>query len=305
MTIDQAIDRSTFIGGSEIAAIMGLSRWETPLSIWAQKTGKITKDLSDNEAVEMGIALEGFVADLFAKRTGKEVKVDDTHFTHPDYEFMAAHIDRRVVPNEILEVKTCSAYKAHEWDGEEVPEEYHLQLNYYLGIVGDKVGHLAVLIGGQKFVYKQIDFSQELFDRQVEVAKMFWEEYVGPDVAPMAISTDKDTLIELYPESRPDELRKIEEPDLESQVNQLAIDRLEGKNQIKEIIGEVDLAENTLRQLIGDDEGIETGQYKITWKTQNKTSVDTQAMKDDGIYDKYKRVGTTRVLRVAEKKSQK
>lgn len=50
-------NRNTFIGGSEIAAVMGLSRWKTPLALCAEKIGLLQpKDLSDVEAVEIGRA---------------------------------------------------------------------------------------------------------------------------------------------------------------------------------------------------------------------------------------------------------
>ena len=49
---DVKTNRHEYIGGSDIAKVMGLSRWGTPLSLWAEKTGKIpAKDLSDNEVV--------------------------------------------------------------------------------------------------------------------------------------------------------------------------------------------------------------------------------------------------------------
>ena len=62
-TKDVKENRHLYIGGSDIAKVMGLSRWGTPLSLWAEKTGKIPpKDLSNVEAVELGNDLEDFVA---------------------------------------------------------------------------------------------------------------------------------------------------------------------------------------------------------------------------------------------------
>lgn len=297
------MDRSTFVGGSEVAAVMGLSRWSSPLKVWSEKTGRVDP-FEGNEATELGTELEDFVAKKFARKTGKKIRQDNRDFTHKDYPYMRAHIDRWIIGGEVLECKTCSAWKAKEWEGEEIPNEYLLQLNWYLGLVGHEKGHIAVLIGGQSFKYKELDFSQELFDRQVEVVKDFWENYVIPDKAPMAIATDKDTLVELFPESRPDSLRKVEgeNTEFEYMINQLAIDRLEGKNQIKEISKDVDLAENSLKQYIGEDEGIETGQFKATWKTQKITRIDNDKLREDGLYDKYSRITTTRILRVTEKK---
>lgn len=300
--IDQNEDRSKFVGGSEVAAIMGLSQYETPLSIWAKKTGNIPSEIEMNEAIEFGIELEDFVCNKFAERTGKTVTVDETTHRHPEYDYMVAHIDRRVDGGEVLEAKTASAYLAKAWE-DDIPDAYYIQLNWYLGILGDSVGHIACLIGGQKFVYKEIKFDKALFDKCVETVRDFWENYVKTDVAPFAISGDKDTLIELFPESRPDSLMTIEDPDLELAFNQLAIDRMEGKDQIKAIDVEVDEADNRIRQMIGDGLGIESGIYKATWASSTRRSVDVQKLKDDGIYKDYLVETSVRTLRVLEKKS--
>jgi len=155
------MDRTKFIGGSDIAAVMGMSRWVTPLQLWSEKTGKIEpKDLSDNEAVEMGTELEETVARIFTKRTGKKVRRAPKNYTHPDNDFIRCQVDRLVEgTDELLECKTASAWKEKEWEGEEIPAEYILQVQWQLGITGRKVGHIAVLIGGQKFLYKASFFQ--------------------------------------------------------------------------------------------------------------------------------------------------
>lgn len=313
MTDDFNSRRHEFIGGSDVAAIMGLSPWNTPLSVWAKKTRQIEDNVSNIEAVEMGVALEPMVAQLFEKRSGKKVRVETREFTHPDYPYMVAHVDRWVVGEDgaHFEAKTASAYKLKSWQGDDVPEDYQLQCNWYSGIIGLHRGkppkdcYIGVLVGGQRFIWKKLKFNQELFDIQVEKAKDFWEGYVLTEMPPFAISSDKDTLIELFPESRPDELRALrgEDPELEAMVNQWALESVEGKSQIKEIEVEVDTAENLLRQTIGDDEGIETGQWRATWKSQSKSKFDIVKMREDKVYDKYVIKGTARVLRIVEKKA--
>ena len=58
-----AEERRKYIGGSDIASVMMMSRWKTPLTLWLEKTGEIEPDdLSDNEAVQLGVELEDFVA---------------------------------------------------------------------------------------------------------------------------------------------------------------------------------------------------------------------------------------------------
>lgn len=49
------VDRTKSIGSSDAAGVLGLSRWDTVLSIWAEKTGRVVPDdISQNLAVKYG-----------------------------------------------------------------------------------------------------------------------------------------------------------------------------------------------------------------------------------------------------------
>ncbi len=69
------IDRTKFIGGSDISVVMGLNRWKTPLQLWAEKTGQVEPDdLSKVERVQLGSELEDFVAKKFERESGLKVR---------------------------------------------------------------------------------------------------------------------------------------------------------------------------------------------------------------------------------------
>jgi len=151
-------NRSKFIGGSDIAAVMGVSRWKTPLQLWAEKTGAVQpEDLSDKEYVELGSELEDFIAKHFEKKAGIKVRRAPRRYTHKDHPFMACQVDRLVTgTDELVECKNASAWKAKEWEGEEIPVEYILQVSWQLMVTGRKKGYLAVLIGGNTFKWKEV-----------------------------------------------------------------------------------------------------------------------------------------------------
>jgi len=291
-------ERAKIIGGSDIAAIMGLNRWETPLSLWAKKTGKV-EPFESNEAMELGTELEDFVAQKFSKRQDLKVRRDSRQFKHPKYDYMVAHIDRWIVATDaLLECKTCGAWKAKEWEGEEIPIEYVLQVNWYLGIVGKTTGWLAVLIGGQRFMVKSIEFDQDLFDKQVAAAKAFMETFIRKDVAPMAIPGDTDTLLALFPGSS-GQILDVTDPEMVDDLNTAVAHKMELKREADEIAAEIDGIDVTLKEKIGENDGFKTDKYKITWKPQTSRRIDVQAVKDAGLFDQYSKESSTRVLRVA------
>ena len=290
-------ERMGYIGGSDIAAVLSQSRWKTPYRLWAEKTGKIiVPDLSNVEAVEMGNRLEQLVADIFSEKTEKTVRRAPKMYRHSEYPFLVANIDRLIVGgDELLECKTCSAYKLEEWENK-IPREYVLQVIWYLGITGRKRGWIACLIGGQKFDYKPIDFDQELFDLMVEKALKFWD-MVQNDVPPMILPEDDTTLAELYPEHTED---LIEIQEMNDRIAYLQ----EIKMHIEEMTKEKREIETELKTLIKDKAGVLTDRYKITWKAQTSKRIDSVALKADcpDIAEKYMKESSSRVLRIAKRK---
>jgi len=292
-------ERMRYIGGSDIAAIMGQSRWKTPYRLWCEKTGKIeVPDLSNNPAVEMGTRLEQFVAELFAEKTGKQVRRQSKMYQHSQYDYMVAHVDRLITgSDELLECKTCSAYKLEEWENK-IPKEYVLQVIWYLGITGRKKGWIACLIGGQKFDYKCIEFDEELFNLMVEKAVQFWNQ-VQNGVPPVIMPDDAATLGEVYSEHTDDMIESSELNDRVAYVQELKMHR-------DDIIAEIKEIETELKATIQDKMGIVTDKYQVTWKNQKGQPIyDKELMLADGVYEKYASHPTRRVLRITKRKELK
>jgi len=293
-------DRDKFIGGSEIAAIMGVSRWSSPLRVWAEKTGRLENTVGNLEAVEIGSELEDYVAKRFSRKTGFKIAVAEASLIHPQYDFLRGHIDRQIVGEpSLLECKTTSAYNLNEWQGDQVPVEYVLQVNWYLGLAGFKKGYIAVLVGGQKFIWKELQFNSELFDKQVEAAVSFWQNHILTDQPPMATGLDNETLLELYPASTG--TVKHMSGDEMLTLNNLLEDRYGALEAKKNLEGELEELDAKIKQFIGDNDEVQTDQYRVTWKTVAQSRVDTDKMKAEGVYDKFLKVSSYRALRSYDK----
>lgn len=290
-----AEERRQYIGGSDIATIMGMNRWKTPLTLWLEKTGEIDNDIkSNNEAIELGTELEDFVAKKFSKQTGLKVRKRSEKYTHKKYPFLVAHVDRLISGSqELLECKTCSAYKQNEWIGDEIPKEYILQVIWYLGITGRKKGYIAVLIGGQSFKYKTIEFDEELFNLMVEMAVDFWN-CVQTKTMPALTPEDNEIMTKIYPTPN-DEY--IENQELESQVEKL----VNIKADLSALDVERKMLEAELKNIINTHAGILTNKYKVSWFRCVKQTVNTDKLKTDNLFDKYSNKLEYRTLRVAKK----
>ena len=304
LTKEQIEERKAYIGASDCAAVLGLSRWSTPLEVWAIKTGQVEQeDISDKLPIEVGNELEDLVCKLFEKRTGKKThRVNETQY-HPNHKFIAANLDRRIVGEDaLLEAKTCSGWKAKEWEGTEVPREYLLQVQHQLAVTGKAYGYVAVLIGGnQDFVWKRVDRDTDLIRDIIKKETEFWVSFVEPKIMPTVMTkNDGDILCQLYPDSAEET-----EVQLGEEAN-IIVDLLEGLNADADLLeGQIEKARNDLKAMLKDAAVGLTDKYKITWKTQTRNGVDVKKLQETKpeVYKEVCKESKSRVLRISKIKT--
>ncbi len=271
-------DRTKYLGGSDAAAALGLSRWKSPLEIWALKTGAIQpSDISDQLPVKLGVRLEEAVAELFEEQTGKVVNRVNRTLIHQKYDFIRANIDRKVLKEDaIVECKTTSAWKAKEWDGEDVPREYVIQALHYLAVSGAARCYVAVLIGNQDFKIKIVERDEKVMDDLIRREVHFWNEFVVKNIPPAAKSNDKDTLSALYPSAQEDKTIELDSESI------AALEVLEGMKEDADLLErQISEQENILRQKLGDAEvGLARG-WKVRWSNSRTRRFDTDEFKKE------------------------
>ena len=141
------------VGGSDVAAIFGVSPWTTPLELWRIKKGLMVPPVKDNSAqLEMGHMLEPIVAHFYAKRTGNMVYDDTNMYQHADHPYALANFDRRYKrasdgADGILECKSCTYHKADDWADDAIPIYYEFQLRFYLAVADVEIGDFGCLWG--------------------------------------------------------------------------------------------------------------------------------------------------------------
>jgi len=193
---DFSVDRTKYIGGSDIGAILGLSRFRSPLEVWMEKTGKETKKL-DSLPLRFGSFAEEFVASEYARATGFRLIHDESIYIHPEHAFMSAHMDRFVLedgastPTRILECKTAHPFSSGDWGeagSDEVPMSYLCQCIWYMAITSINQVDLAVLFGNSDFRIYAMNRDLGLENTILQKASLFWNDYVLKDTPPPAQS---------------------------------------------------------------------------------------------------------------------
>lgn len=296
-------DRRKGIGGSDVAAILGLSKWRSPYQVWLDKTGQMNFDNEESEPAYWGNVLEEVVAKEFTARTGIKARRRNRVFQHKKYPFLRANIDRDIVgENAILECKTANSFLLKEWQAEEIPTSYLCQVQHYMNVLEADYAYIAVLVGGQKFICKRIERDQELIDLITRELVEFWQVNVMQMVAPEIDGSEATTdfIKELYNEEGSKEIQ------LGRNIDDLVKSRIELKKEEKRLKTELNRIENSIKNELGKKDasiGI-TPNFVISWKSSERKSLDRKVLeekypyvaKDESIY----KITSTRTLREKE-----
>lgn len=270
--------RNKGIGGSDVGIILGVNKYKTAFELWLEKTGQVELQEINNEAIHFGNVLEDVVAREFSVRSGKKVRRRNQMLQHAKHEFMFANLDREIVGEKaLLECKTASAYLAKEWEGDEIPASYLVQVNHYLAVTGYEKAYIAALIGGNKFVWKEINRDEELINIIIQAEKDFWENNVLGGQAP---AIDGSNAAEKYIKERFDRAEEGKTIVLPSEV-ELNIQKLSiAKKAAEEFNTEVKRIENEIKMALADAEIGTVGSYKVTWKNVTSNRIDSKLLKE-------------------------
>lgn len=195
--------RKQGLGGSDVAAIAVLIKWKSQVQVFLEKTQAIQQEDVQSEAAYFGNVLEEVAAQEFAKRTGLKIQQRNAILQHRGYPWMLANVDRLIVGERIgLECKASSEYLKKEWEGEKIPDAYLLQCQHYMAVTGYEAWWIAVLIGGNKFVYKKIERDDDIIRYLINMERDFWLNHVEKGEPPMLDGSGASTRLfkQMYPE---------------------------------------------------------------------------------------------------------
>ena len=276
-----ALDRTTYIGGSDVAAILGVSPWTTPFMLFQKKVGAHVEELTPakRRILERGarwepIVLEMLVDELTDRGHDVEVVATGQRYQDPEFPFLAAEIDAEmIVDGEPVngEMKTANYFAAGAWgeyDSAEVPIYYLAQVMHGLMIQPRRRAVVAAVTGFDerpmvRWVERDDETISAIRAREIE----FWQRIQSGD-APDPI-TPEDVKW-LYPKDG----GKPMEADLE--LSLLCADIREFKAKAKDLDSTIELLVTKVKARMGAAASLlgPNGKPIATWKT-NKDGQET------------------------------
>lgn len=291
--------RQSGIGGSDAGTILGVNKWKSKTQLFFEKVNPELKQQVDNEFIYWGNVLEDVVAKEFEARTGKKVRKNNKMLRHPEHEFMLANLDRVIVGEKaLLECKTTSQYNIDQWKDDEIPASYLCQIQHYMAVTGYEKAYIAVLCGGNQFIWKEVSRDDELIEIIINAEKDFWYNNVLAGVIPEIDGSDatKDFLNHMYKDIDETEIQLSD--DVETLLTALEQVKQEEK-ELKELKTQY---ENKIKHILGNNLAGKTSGYQITWKPQVRKTLDTKKIRE--IYgeqlDPYYKETETRVLKIKQ-----
>lgn len=306
--------RRAYIGGTDIGAILGISPWASPLSVYLDKTAPEKADDKDSLPMRRGLALERFIADEFERAKPGTVTYHPAPIVRTDWGFPAgASIDRYIAtiehprtPTAVLECKTAFGFQsARQWQAPDplkgieegdLPDNYFTQVQWYLAVTGLTWAYGAADTGADRLTIVPIHANEVVQRRLIEAGRAFWQKHVerGVPPEPIGLKADGDALLRMYPDTIPEPAVTIEDELAEV----ILSDYLAHKFKAEEEKRQSDTAKQRLQALMGENEQAVVGRWRLTWKKQVRSTIDTTRLKDEhpDVAAEYAKQSETRVF---------
>lgn len=282
--------RASGIGGSDAGTIVGLNKWKSAYHLWLEKTHQIEpENISDKEFVYWGTVLEQLVADRFCELTGKKVRKSGL-LQSEEHTFMLASPDRMVVgENAGLECKTTNSFAKGEWEEDKVPASYYCQCQHYMAVTGYEKWYIAVLIGGNHFVWKEIPRNEDDIKTLIDAETAFWHHVTNNSMP--EVDGSEDCARALHEKFSGGQAEPIELPNRA----EMLVERLQSIKESKAIIdSDMKKCQNELCAMLGDNEVGLAGEHKVIWQSQKgRTTIDSKRLKAEkpDIFAQYAKTG--------------
>ena len=237
--------RKNGIGGSDIAAIAGVSPYKSPLDVYYDKITELSEAESE-EAIPIGSTArfywgsvhEANIGRAYTLVTGRRLMRYNRQIRHPekpyfigDIDFLAYGDDGKrpfitqtglIRTNKGIECKTSRFASADEWGdhgSDQVPIGYVCQVQWYMGLIPSLESFdLPVLFGGSDFRIYTIVRDENIITRLQEIGERFWQNHIAKRIPPPPRTLEE--VKRLYPESSTSSI--VASTEIESIVRALA-----------------------------------------------------------------------------------
>lgn len=304
-------DRLTFIGGSEIASVMGVG-FGCPRRLVYNKLGTPSERNDDRMEFRRGRRLEGIAANYYAEETGREVYTT-TKMSFPGRPHLSVNMDRIIFRKEdeaqadpgYLELKVVGRFSWFKILKEGLIEDYILQVQYGCAVTGFSWGAYGIYCPDMDgLLHWDIKADKELGAHLIEAADDLWNLNVQLKILPEPlpefgkVCANCEYLARCRGQAAPTDT-VFERPDLEDLAGKLREVRGMGK--------EAEEAADGIREEILAAIGRKPGAYRfgkypatVISSTTKKFSAEILKKEAPEMYEKCKKTSVVETVKIGE-----
>lgn len=312
-------ERSKGHGGSDVAKLLGLHPQEGPIDVWMAHTGSLPEHRPDTERSRSGRFLEPYVIQWFAAggeewpRSGdRMVAAKPPSVYHRDITWQRGSVDALIYDQDVVAhlepgvdlVRSASApsalleVKTHGWLGSRgymlddednpviaVPPDKRIQVAWYQALYGVEVGYLAAMVDTHLRRTFVILRDRELEAMLLEEVEKFRRRYILTGEPP---PPDGSPGFTAYVRQRW-KTHSAEIIDASPEVELAASTLVSIKREAARTRKARELAEQVIKNAIGENLGVRTSLGQVTWKSQESGKLRVA----EALAELYRRLGMT------------
>lgn len=278
------------LGASDVAAAFGLSNFQSPYSLYMEKSGELP-NAAPSESMLWGRRLEGAILDEWEVRSGLfAVKRGSLWYHSKDAAWARATVDAMgsetgeifstVVgsgfepvyfppitdtrPLFVVEVKT----DFETW--EQVPDQYVLQVNWQMHVTGliEHPAQVVLLPASRRLKIYEVEYDRGLAEEAAVAGKEFWQRVLERRPPPIdGHPATATTIGRLHPPDRAEG-----DVELDGDVVRAIADLKRLKARVKGLDEDKAKLENVIKEAIGDaTDGYYDGKLVATWRKSHNS----------------------------------
>lgn len=316
------IDRHTYLGSSDCAAVLGLGAYgATPLTVYMKKIGEQVEELDPKHQLFLmrRKRWEGPIVEMLREEFDGEIVNVNQRYADPEFPFLAAEVDFEWVDGDGAtqsgEIKTCSPFAFGESQGwgeegsSDIPVHYAAQVMFSLMVTGRQTCIVAAMVGLDSMIFYRVERDDEVIADMRARCVAFWNDHVLARIPPEPINLDDVMRLTLKMRGRPVE------------ADDVMAENLRKLKQVRGSIATMNDEKDDLMFQVGtavwkswqadpnappkDNASILRGGIEIArWNAQSTTRIDAKSLRESEpeIAAKFSKTTTSRVLRFVKPK---
>lgn len=259
------------VGGADIAALLGLSPWATPFTVWHRIVHG--EGMDESEVMRHGRALEPALLEMHLEERprDREQLIRSPEILHPRTRHGIGHLDA-LSPSCVIELKSVHWAARDKW-AQGVPEHVRLQVDWYMQCASVERAEVGAFFGlGDFRVWDVSPLPDDVRAGILATVEKFWRDFVEPaKPPPLDASAAAEKWVDRFPRAEKTECA------LDATAAALARELLQKKAQLEALANEKRALELRLKESIGPHWVATAPGVRVTHSWASRKSFDLES----------------------------